>query len=48
MRAKNYVDVSVIATEFGGGGHKAAAGCTVTGTAEEVKEKVILAAGAAL
>lgn len=38
------VDASAIAAEFGGGGHIRAAGCSVSGTAEEVAEKVILAA----
>jgi phosphoesterase RecJ-like protein len=31
MRSKGEIDVGVIAKEFGGGGHKNAAGCTVTG-----------------
>jgi bifunctional oligoribonuclease and PAP phosphatase NrnA len=31
MRSKGNIDISVIAKEFGGGGHKNAAGCTVTG-----------------
>ena len=48
MRSAGDINVSAICSQFGGGGHRAAAGCTVTGTAEEVKEKVILAAGAAL
>ncbi|MEV7045417.1 bifunctional oligoribonuclease/PAP phosphatase NrnA [Amycolatopsis sp. NPDC051061] len=30
------IDVSVVAAEFGGGGHRQAAGCTIAGTAEEV------------
>lgn len=48
MRSAGDKDVSAVCAKFGGGGHKAAAGCTVTGTAEKVKEKVILAAGTAL
>ena len=32
LRAKNYADVNVIATKFGGGGHARAAGCTMSGT----------------
>lgn len=48
MRSAGDVDVSAVCAKFSGGGHKAAAGCTVTGTAEEVKEKVVHAAGAAL
>ena len=35
MRAKNYVDVSVIASAFGGGGHVRAAGFDGTGTIEK-------------
>ncbi|MEG6585498.1 DHH family phosphoesterase [Dendrosporobacter sp. 1207_IL3150] len=35
------VDVSQLALSFGGGGHARAAGCTVSGTVAEVKEKVI-------
>jgi bifunctional oligoribonuclease and PAP phosphatase NrnA len=31
MRSKGNVDIGAIAKEFGGGGHKNAAGCTVTG-----------------
>ena len=31
MRTKGNVDIAAIAKEFGGGGHKNAAGCTVTG-----------------
>ncbi|MEA5363730.1 bifunctional oligoribonuclease/PAP phosphatase NrnA [Amycolatopsis sp., V23-08] len=30
------IDVSAVATEFGGGGHRQAAGCTIAGTAEAV------------
>lgn len=31
LRSKAYVDVAEIATTFGGGGHKRAAGCTISG-----------------
>jgi phosphoesterase RecJ-like protein len=34
MRSKGDVDIGAIAKEFGGGGHKNAAGCTVTGPVE--------------
>jgi phosphoesterase RecJ-like protein len=34
-------DVSVIAQQFGGGGHKAAAGAEIAGSLESVKEKVL-------
>ncbi len=36
MRSKNYVDISQVAKYFGGGGHKKAAGCTMTGTVYDV------------
>ncbi len=36
------VDVSVLATEFNGGGHAAAAGADCPGTLEEVEEKVLV------
>ncbi len=41
MRSNGKVDVSSVALEFGGGGHKMAAGCLIKGTLEEVKKKVI-------
>lgn len=36
LRTNTELDVSRIARAFGGGGHVKAAGCTVTGTAEEI------------
>ncbi len=39
FRSKN-VDVSAIASIFGGGGHKKAAGCSIAGNYKEVKSKV--------
>lgn len=36
LRSKEYVDVNQIAGQFGGGGHVRAAGCTVSGTAYEI------------
>ena len=36
LRAKEYVDVSRIARYFGGGGHKKAAGCTMSGSVHDV------------
>ena len=42
------VDVSEIALGFGGGGHMMAAGCTVPGTAEGVRERVLEAVQKAL
>jgi phosphoesterase RecJ-like protein len=35
------VDVSKIATHFGGGGHKAAAGADITGNLEEIQARVL-------
>lgn len=35
------VDVAKLAQQFGGGGHVRAAGCTVRGTIEEVKKKLV-------
>jgi phosphoesterase RecJ-like protein len=37
MRSKGDVDVNAIATEFGGGGHKNASGCSATGRFEDLK-----------
>jgi phosphoesterase RecJ-like protein len=42
------VDVSEIALRFGGGGHLMAAGCAVTGTAEQVRTDILEAIGQAL
>ena len=36
----NEIDVSVVAAELGGGGHRKAAGCTIAGTSEEVVAKL--------
>jgi len=36
MRSKGEVDVNRVATEFGGGGHKNAAGCSASGTFAEL------------
>jgi phosphoesterase RecJ-like protein len=38
LRSKGDVDINVIAKEFGGGGHKNASGCTVSGPIEELQE----------
>ncbi|MEG6615717.1 bifunctional oligoribonuclease/PAP phosphatase NrnA [Peptococcaceae bacterium 1198_IL3148] len=48
MRSNYYVDVNQLAGLFGGGGHKRASGCQMAGNIEEVKEKVITAALAAV
>lgn len=41
MRSKNFVDVSAIASHFGGGGHVRAAGCTMTGTFHDITNSIL-------
>ncbi len=41
FRSKGKVDVSALAAVFGGGGHHNAAGCTIPGTVDGVREKVL-------
>ena len=41
IRSKGKIDVSKIAGLFSGGGHRNAAGCTIQGTLEEVKQKIL-------
>ena len=41
LRTYEPLDASKICMSLGGGGHRAAAGCTVEGTLEEVKEKIL-------
>lgn len=41
FRSNDYVDVSALATQFGGGGHMRAAGATFFEGAESVKEKIL-------
>jgi len=38
MRSKGEIDIGAIAKEFGGGGHKNAAGCTVTGAVDALQK----------
>ena len=40
FRSRGAVDVSRLAAAFGGGGHHNAAGCTVSGTAEEIEAEL--------
>lgn len=42
FRSKGKVDVSSLAAALGGGGHHNAAGCTMTGSLDEVRRKVFL------
>ncbi len=44
FRSKGRVDVNKIARSFGGGGHRAASGCTIDGTLAQVRQKVLKAA----
>ena len=41
MRSNEYVNVSDICMTFGGGGHERAAGASIEGTVEEIKEKIV-------
>lgn len=44
LRSRDSVNVGALAGSLGGGGHKNASGCTLSGTFREVKEKVMAAA----
>ena len=49
VRSAGDIDVSAICTQFGGGGHKAAAGCTIiTDTLSDAERQITNAAGAVL
>lgn len=48
FRSKHLLDVSQLASRFGGGGHPRAAGCVVYGTVEEVEAGILDAVFAAL
>lgn len=41
FRAKNYLDVNLIAREFGGGGHNRASGCFIKGSMNIIKKAVL-------
>lgn len=41
LRGKSYADVSFIAVRHGGGGHRLAAGCTMTGPMEEARDTIL-------
>jgi phosphoesterase RecJ-like protein len=41
MRSQGRVNVANVAEQFGGGGHRNAAGCTVQGDVASVKARVI-------
>ena len=42
-RSKGLVDVAAIAAEFGGGGHRNAAGCVMEGSLADVRKRAVLA-----
>ncbi|MDK2820563.1 MAG: bifunctional oligoribonuclease and phosphatase NrnA [Clostridia bacterium] len=48
FRSKKNVDVDKVAAQFGGGGHKRAAGCTIKGDLETVIKKVVSSVGEVL
>jgi bifunctional oligoribonuclease and PAP phosphatase NrnA len=48
LRGKGEVDVQAIAARFGGGGHRNAAGCTLSGTLEHATREVLGAVRAAV
>jgi phosphoesterase RecJ-like protein len=41
LRSKGNIDVGRVARSFGGGGHRNAAGCTLQGALESVRERVV-------
>ena len=41
LRSKGTIDIGAVAKEFGGGGHKNAAGCTVRGPIESLQRQMI-------
>ena len=45
MRAKTAVDLAAVASSFGGGGHRLAAGYSATGAADDVVRALIHALG---
>ena len=48
LRSKGAIDVAAVARQFGGGGHKNAAGCTVPGAYAEARRLVVDAMGPAI
>jgi phosphoesterase RecJ-like protein len=40
LRSKHFIDVNAVAKAFGGGGHKRASGCCISGTVDEVKNRI--------
>lgn len=48
VRTDGKIDASKICAEFGGGGHPAAAGCTISGGLQKAKSEIVKAIGKAL
>lgn len=48
LRSRGRVDVSAIAMRWGGGGHRNAAGCAITGTLDGARDAIVAAVEAAL
>jgi phosphoesterase RecJ-like protein len=48
MRTKGDIDIGAVAKEFGGGGHKNAAGCTATGPLDHLRTLFVAKMGAAI
>jgi phosphoesterase RecJ-like protein len=48
LRTDASVDAAKICTEFGGGGHRCAAGCSISGDFNDAKRKIISAVAAFL
>lgn len=48
LRAAGDADAAKVCMQFGGGGHKGAAGCTIFAPLEEVKARIVAACGEAL
>ncbi len=41
LRSKGDVNVAKIAEQFGGGGHRNAAGCTLNGSCEQIEQQIV-------
>lgn len=48
LRSKGSIDVAAVAKQFGGGGHKNAAGCSIPGSYAEARAAVVAALGPAI
>jgi phosphoesterase RecJ-like protein len=48
MRSKGDIDIGAVAKEFGGGGHKNAAGCTVKGAIDALQARFVDAIAGAI